>query len=443
MRLVSTITLSMPGLLGRLVTRKVLGGAVEKGGPVGLEVEVEAGLVGFEAGRLGRIDRHFARYVEDGRLPGWLVLVSRRGRIVHLATCGRRDLEADLPVELDTRFRIYSMTKPVTAVAAMQLYEEGAFSLKDAVAAFIPSFADLAVYRDGPASGPRTEPATRPLLVWHLLTHTAGLTYGFHHAHPVDAMYRAAGFDWAPPDGVDLAACCDLWAGLPLLFEPGSEWNYSVASDVLGRVVEVVSGQPLDRFFAERIFGPLGMGDTGFWVEGEAAGKLAALYTAGPDGGRAVRSDAMGGRALRRPSCLDGGGGLVSTAADYHRFTQALLGGGELDGARLLGSRTLAYMARNHLPGGADLESFGRRLFAETTFDGVGYGLGFAVLLDPVANKVLSSAGELAWGGAASTFFWVDPAEQLTAIFMTQLVPSSTYPLRSELRQLVYQALVD
>ena len=410
---------------------------------MGLEVEVEAGQVGFDAGRLGRIDRHFARYVEDGRLPGWLVLVSRRGRIVHLATCGRRDLEADLPVELDTRFRIYSMTKPVTAVAAMQLYEEGAFSLKDPVAAFIPSFADLAVYRDGPASGPRTEPAARPLLVWHLLTHTAGLTYGFHHAHPVDEMYRAAGFEWAPPEGRDLAACCEDWAGLPLLFEPGSEWNYSVASDVLGRVVEVVSGQPLDRFFAERIFGPLGMGDTGFWVEGEAAGKLAALYAAGPDGGRAVRFDALGGRALRRPSCLDGGGGLVSTAADYHRFTQALLGGGELDGARLLGSRTLAYMARNHLPGGADLETFGRRLFAETTFDGVGYGLGFAVLLDPVANKVLSSAGELAWGGAASTFFWVDPAEQLTAIFMTQLVPSSTYPLRSELRQLVYQALVD
>src|SRR5436190_4039988 len=176
----------MPGLLGRLVTRKVMAGAVEMGGPVGLEVEVEAAQVGFDAGRLRRIDRHFARYVEDGRLPGWLVLVSRQGRIVHLATCGRRDLEADLPVELDTRFRIYSMTKPVTAVAAMQLYEEGAFSLKDPVAAFIPSFADLAVYRDGPASDPRTEPATRPLLLWHLLTHTAGLTYGFHHAHPVD-----------------------------------------------------------------------------------------------------------------------------------------------------------------------------------------------------------------------------------------------------------------
>jgi CubicO group peptidase (beta-lactamase class C family) len=410
---------------------------------MGLEVEVEAGQVGFDAARLRRIDRHFAGYVEDGRLPGWLVLVSRRGRIVHLATCGRRDLEADLPVELDTRFRIYSMTKPVTAVAAMQLYEEGAFSLKDPVSAFIPSFAELAVYRDGPASAPRTEPATRPMLLWHLLTHTAGLTYGFHHAHPVDAMYRAAGFEWVPRPGADLAECCELWAGLPLLFEPGSEWNYSVASDVLGRVVEVVSGQPLDRYFAERIFGPLGMGDTGFWVEGEAAAQLAALYAAGPDGGPAVRFDQLGVRALRRPSCLDGGGGLVSTAADYHRFTQALLGGGELDGARLLGSRTLAYMARNHLPGGADLERFGRRLFAETTFDGVGYGLGFAVLLDPVANKVLSSAGEYAWGGLASTFFWVDPAEQLTAIFLTQLAPSTTYPLRSELRQLVYQALID
>ncbi|MFL5792596.1 MAG: serine hydrolase domain-containing protein, partial [Actinomycetota bacterium] len=333
------------------------------GGPVVLEVEVEAGEAGFDAGRLSRIDRHFARYVDDGRLPGWLVLVSRHGKVVHLATCGQRDLEAGLPVEAGTRFRIYSMAKPVTAVAAMQLYEEGAFALKDPVHRFIPSFADMAVYRDGPASGPRTEPATQPVRLWHLLTHTAGLTYGFHHAHPVDAMYRAAGFEWVAPEGHDLAQCCDLWAGLPLLFEPGSEWNYSVASDVLGRVVEVVSGQPLDRYFQERIFGPLGMTDTGFWVTEADAGELAALYRAGP-GGRPVRDDELGGRALRRPACLAGGGGLVSTAADYHRFTQALARGGELEGARLLGSRTLAYLARNHLPGGADLESFGRHLFA-------------------------------------------------------------------------------
>jgi CubicO group peptidase (beta-lactamase class C family) len=409
---------------------------------VAVEVEVEAGRVGFDAARLRRIDRHLARYVDDGRLPGWLVLVARHGQVAHLATYGRRDLEADLPVEVDTRFRIYSMTKPVTAVAAMQLYEEGAFALKDPVAAFIPAFADVRVWRDGPASDPVTVPAAGPVRLWHLLTHTAGLTYGFHHAHPVDAMYRAAGFEWVAPEGRDLAACCDAWAGLPLLFEPGTEWNYSVASDVLGRVVEVVSGQPLDRFLDERILGPLGMADTGFWVDPAAAGQLAALYSAGP-GGRPVRNDELGGRARRPPDCLSGGGGLVSTAADYHRFAQALLGGGELDGARLLGRRTLAYMARNHLPGGADLESFGRPLFAETTFEGVGYGLGFAVLLDPVANKVLSTPGELAWGGAASTFFWVDPAEQLSAIFLTQLMPSSTYPLRSELRQLVYQALVD
>jgi CubicO group peptidase (beta-lactamase class C family) len=409
---------------------------------VGLAVEVEAGQVGLDAGRLARIDRHFARYVDDGRLPGWLVLVARHGKVAHLAADGQRDLEAGLPVEPDTRFRIYSMTKPVTAVAAMQLYEEGAFALKDPVAEFIPSFAKARVYREGPATAPVTVPAGRPMRLWHLLTHTAGLTYGFHYAHPVDAMYRAAGFEWVAPEGRDLAACCDAWAGLPLLFEPGAEWNYSVASDVLGRVVEVVSGQPLDRYVQERIFAPLGMTDTGFWVEPAAAAKLAALYRANP-GGTPIRDDQLGGRSLRRPDCLSGGGGLVSTAADYHRFTQALLGGGELDGARVLGSRTLAYMARNHLPGGADLESFGRRLFAETTFDGVGYGLGFAVLLDPVANKVLSSAGELAWGGLASTFFWVDPAERLSAIFLTQLMPSSAYPLRSELRQLVYQALVD
>jgi CubicO group peptidase (beta-lactamase class C family) len=412
------------------------------GAPLELGVEVEAGRVGFDAGRLARIDRHFAAYVEDGRLPGWLVLVSRRGRIVHLATCGRRDLEAGLPVEADTRFRIYSMTKPITAVAAMQMYEEGAFALKDPVSRFIPAFADLRIYQGGPASDPVTAPASGPVRLWHLLTHTAGLTYGFHYAHPVDAAYRAAGFEWVAPEGRDLADCCEAWAGLPLLFEPGTEWNYSVASDVLGRVIEVVSGQPLDRFLDERVLRPLGMTDTGFWVEGPAAAKLAALYGPAPDGG-VVRNDQLGGHALRRPDCLAGGGGLVSTAADYHRFTQMLLGGGQLDGVRLLGTRTVRYMARNHLPGGADLETFGRRLFAETTFDGVGYGLGFAVLLDPVANKVLSTPGELAWGGAASTFFWVDPAEELTAIFLTQLLPSSTYPLRSELRQLVYQALVD
>jgi CubicO group peptidase (beta-lactamase class C family) len=227
-----------------------------------------------------------------------------------------------------------------------------------------------------------------------------------------------------------------------LLFEPGTEWNYSVATDVLGRVVEVLAGEPLDRVFAERIFGPLGMSSTGFWVGEGDAHRLAALYTPDPSTGRATRS-ALGDRALEPPDCLSGGGGLISTAWDYHRFAEMLRRGGELDGVRILGPRTVRYMTRNHLPGGHDLEAVGRPLFAETTFDGVGFGLGFSVTLDPVANRVLGSAGEFAWGGAASTFFFVDPAEELTVLFFTQLLPSSTYPIRPLLRQLVYQALVD
>jgi CubicO group peptidase (beta-lactamase class C family) len=335
------------------------------------------------------------------------------------------------------------MTKPVTSVAAMMLYEEGAFELKDPVSHFIPSFEDVRVYRAGSALKPLTEPAVEPVRIWHLLTHTSGLTYGFHHAHPVDALYRAAGFEWTSPPGMDLAACCDAWAALPLLFQPGTEWNYGVSTDVLGRVVEVASGQSLDRFLGERLFAPLGMHETAFVVPGGDADRLAALYTPDPATGRATRLDGLGDLALRPPHALSGGGGLVSTAADYHRFTQMLLGEGVLDGVRVLGSRTLRYMTRNHLPGGADLEAFGRPLFAETTFDGVGFGLGFSVLDDPVKNKVLASGGEYAWGGAASTAFWIDPAEELTALFFTQLLPSSTHPIRPQLKQLVYQALVD
>jgi CubicO group peptidase (beta-lactamase class C family) len=325
------------------------------------------------------------------------------------------------------------------------LYEEGGFQLTDPVSAFIPSFADVRVYTGGSDLRPVTVPATEPVRIWHLLTHTAGLTYGFHRVHPVDAMYRAAGYEWSWPPGADLARACDDWAGLPLLFQPGAEWNYSVATDVLGRVVEVVSGQRLDEFFATRILGPLGMTDTGFYAGEAQLPRLAALYT--PRGGAAVRLDALGDAARRPPTMFSGGGGLVSTAADYHRFTQLLLSrpdspAGELEGTRLLGPRTVRYMARNHLPGGSDLETFGRPLYAESPFRGVGFGLGLAVVIDPAPGKALGSAGELSWGGAASTAFWIDPAEELTASFFTQLLPSSAYPIRPELRQLVYQALI-
>jgi len=410
-----------------------------------LKAEVDPGEVGFDPERLQRIDRHFARYVEDGRLPGWLITVSRHGRLAHVSCCGSRDVEAGLPVETDTRWRIYSMTKPITSVAAMMLHEEGAFELTDPVSRFIPSFADARVYVGGSDLRQVTVPATEPVRIWHLLTHTAGLTYGFHRVHPVDALHRGAGFEWSYPPGCDLAQACDIWAGLPLLFQPGAEWNYSVATDVLGRVVEVASGLRLDDFFTQRIFGPLGMTDTAFHA-GQDDMRLAALYQPGP-GGTVARLDALGQGARRPPELLSGGGGLISTAADYHRFTQMVLGGagspaGELDGARLLSPRTVAYMGRNHLPGGLDLEAFGRPLYAESPFRGIGFGLGFAVVIDPVRGEVICSAGELSWGGAASTTFWIDPAEQLTVSFFTQLMPSSAYRIRPQLRQLVYQALV-
>ncbi len=285
-------------------------------------------------------------------------------------------------------------------------------------------------------------PATEPIRVWHLLTHTAGLTYGFHHAHAVDEIYRAHGYEIGSPAGVDLATACDVWASCPLLFQPGTEWNYSVATDVLGRVVEVASGRSLDAFFAEEITGPLGMTDTGFAVPADEQHRLPAVYLKAPDG--SLRANAVfGATGTRTPSMLSGGGGLVATAGDYHRFTQMLLRGGELDGVRLLGPRTVAHMTSNHLPGNADLDTFGRKLFAESSNVGVGFGLGFSVVLDPVAGKALTSAGEYGWGGMASTAFYVDPAEEITAMFFTQLVPSSTYPIRPQLRTLVTQAVVD
>jgi CubicO group peptidase (beta-lactamase class C family) len=408
-----------------------------------LQPDADPAAVGLDPERLQRLDRHFAPYVDDGRLPGWLLVVARSGRIAHVAKHGWRDRESGLPVEGDTVWRLASMTKPVTSVAAMMLYEEGAFELKDPVSRWIPAFEHMRVYRSGSALKPDTRPATEPVRVWHLLTHTAGLTYGFHHTHPVDAMYRSAGFEWGNPPGADLAACCELWASMPLLFEPGTEFNYSVATDVLGRLVEVISGQALDEFFRTRIFEPLGMAETGFWAEGDLAGRLAAAYMANPSGPSEPAVPIDGSAALRPPAALSGGGGLVGTAGDYLRFAEMLRRGGELDGNRLLSPRTVSYMTRNQLPGGADLERFGRPLFAETTFDGVGFGLGFSVVIDPAAGKVLTSLGELGWGGAFSTAFWVAPEEQLTVMFFTQLLPSSTHPIRSQLKQLVYQAIVD
>ncbi|WP_031511970.1 serine hydrolase domain-containing protein [Streptomyces sp. NRRL F-5123] len=408
-----------------------------------LKIEVDPAEVGLDAGRLERLDRYLAAYVDDGRLPGWQIAVTRKGRVAHLAQYGHRDIENGLPSEGDTLYRAWSMTKPVTSVAAMTLVEDGTIGLQDPVSRYIPAFENVRIYQRGPASRPVTTPVAGPIRIQHLLTHTSGLTYGFHRAHPVDEIYTQNGYEWATPPGLSLAECCEQWASFPLLFEPGTAWNYGVSSDVLGRVVEVASGSGLDDFYAERVLEPLGMTDTAFFVPPEKADRLAAFYTVDPATGRAVRADHLGAGALHRPACLSGSAGLVTTLADYHRFTQMLLGGGTFDGARVLGPRTVRHMLRNHLPGGADLASVGRPVFSEMPTSGVGFGLGFAVVEDPAAAGVPASPGEYAWHSVAGTVFWVDPVEEITVLFFTQLMPSSAHPLHSRLRQLVNQALVD
>jgi CubicO group peptidase (beta-lactamase class C family) len=413
-----------------------------------LQVGTDPAEVGLDPGRLARLDARLGRYVDEGQLPGFLVTVARHGKLVHVGHAGFRNVEDGLPVETDTRWRIFSMTKPVTSVAAMMLYEEGAFQLTDPIARWLPEFAETRVYVAGSAMKPVTAPQAEPIRVWHLLSHMSGLTYGFHHAHPVDAMYRAMGHEWGTPPGADSAEVCRQWASVPLVFQPGSEWNYGVSTDVLGRLVEVLSGQPLDEFFDRRIFAPLGMRDTSFGLrEGDDPQSLARLYGAvpGQPGGAPTGYaplDAMGQAAHAKPAFLSGGGGLVSTAGDYLRFVEMLRRGGSYDGGRLLGPRTLAQMVANHIPGGQDLETFGRPLFAETPLRGVGFGLGFSMVIDPVRYGVVSSVGDYSWGGAASTAFYVDPVEDLTVSFYTQLLPSSTLPIRNYLRQLVNQAIV-
>ncbi|MGW4026532.1 serine hydrolase domain-containing protein, partial [Streptomyces sp. NPDC005009] len=323
-----------------------------------LRQEADPAEAGLDAGALERLDRHFARRVDEGRLPGFLVAVARGGRVAHLTAYGARDVAAGLPVESDTLWRIYSMTKPVTAVAALMLMEEGRLSLDDPVGRHLPAFARPRVYESGSGDGVRTRPPAGPLLVRHLMTHTAGLTFAFYHSHPVDALYRAAGLESSVAPGADLAGTTEVYARLPLQFDPGTQWNYSVASNVLGRIIEVVSGRPLDVFLAERVFRPLGMTDAGFEVTDEQAERLAEMYGESDDGG----IEPIAGLPLRgRPRFLSGSGGMVASAHDFHRFMELLRRRGELDGTRLLSPATVDLMTRNHLPGGADLRAFGSR----------------------------------------------------------------------------------
>ncbi len=405
-----------------------------------LAPDVEAREAGFDPRGLAAIGEALDPYVESGRLAGWLVTVARDGRLVYANGSGYADRERDHPVEPGTIWRIYSMTKPVVALAALRLMEEGHFDLDDEVSRWIPSFAEPRVFVGGTPEAPDLAPATHPVTVRHLFSHTAGLTYGFQRCHPVDALYRTAGYDFLMKPEVDLAGAVDDWASLPLVFEPGTAFTYSVATTVLGRLVEIWSGERLDAFVARRLLEPLGMPDTTWSCRETDRDRLAMLYANWE--GQAVAVPDLAEAATKPPTLLTGGGGLLSTAADYERFMAMLVGGGALDGVRYLRERTVALMGSNFLAGGGTLAEMSCDTFSEVGQAGVGYGLGVATMVDPVANRSLVSPGTISWGGAASTYFWVDRAEGLSVALYAQLLPSTSYPWRRALQQLVYSAML-
>ncbi|MGB3808953.1 MAG: serine hydrolase domain-containing protein [Parvibaculum sp.] len=404
---------------------------------------VRAEDVGLISSRLASIPDFMKSYLDQGKLAGVSTLISRHGQIAHFETIGHRDREAGTPLERDTIFRIYSMTKPITSLALMMLHEEGRFQLNHPVSRYIPEFKKLKVWAGGTKEKYETKPCEREMTIRDLLTHTSGLTYGFMYAHPVDAMYRSSGIDGANTIGMTLKEMVEKLADIPLLFSPGEEWSYSVATDVCGRLVEVLSGMALDEFFASRIFGPLGMVDTGFFVPKDKLHRFATNYFKDPKSGKQGVMDKgdESSTYAQAPVFLSGGGGLVSTMMDYWRFCQMLLNGGEFNGHRLVSPKTIEFMTLNHLPGDATMKDMSSSAFSELAAEGTGFGLGFSVLLDPAEAQSIGSVGNFSWGGAASTYFWIDPEEDIVAILMTQLYPSSTYPLRPQLQQLVYAAI--
>ncbi len=396
---------------------------------------------GFDSQRLASVSALVDRYVAEGKLAGAQVQVAHRGEVALRHTVGRADVASDRPLGDDAIYRIYSMTKPITSIALMQLYEQGRVLLEDPVSAYIPEFAEMQVFTGGTPTAPKVRPAQTAMTVKDVLTHASGLTYGFFFQNNLDAMYREDGLgNFELPD-YTLEEGMRLLAAKPLAFDPGTAWNYSMSTDVCGRLVEVISGMGLDEYFAEHITGPLGMADTAFHVPADKKHRFTSNYALTPEDPLATFDSFDASPYLSPPVFLSGGGGLVGTVDDYQRFVDMLLNGGELDGRRIIGRKTLEYMTINHLPEGKTLNELGQSLFSEAVMEGMGFGLGFSTLVDPARNGAVSSGGEFAWGGAASTAFWVDPAEEITCVFMTQLMPSSSYPLRRELKATVYQAL--
>jgi CubicO group peptidase (beta-lactamase class C family) len=391
--------------------------------------------LGFDPARLARLDPFLAEtYLEPGLLPHAQLLVAREGKPVHFSTQG--------PIREDSIFRIASMTKPIASIAFMMLLEEGRVSLDQPVHSVIAEFEGLGIY-DGGGGGTafRTRPPERSMTMIDLLRHTSGLTYDFQYRSNVDGAYRERGLGVIRAER-SLEDFVATLAELPLEFSPGTGWNYSVSTDVLGLVVQRVAGIPFEEFLESRIFAPLGMADTGFQVPAEKQHRLPDAWWLHPEKGR-ILFDPGGSDSqwAKTPVLVSGGGGLVSTSADYHRFVRMLLGGGELEGERIIGRKTLELMTRNHLPGGGDLTELSRSMFSEAIYAGQGFGLGFGVNLDPVKAMAPGSVGEFYWGGIFSTYFFADPVERVSMIFMTQLMPSSTYPVRRQLKAMVYSAL--
>lgn len=407
-------------------------------------MKVDADAAGMDAARLSRIDEHLrSRYVGPGKIAGCQVAVIRRGNVAHYCELGLADRERSLPVSEDTIWRIYSMTKPITGVALMTLYEQGHFQLTDPVSRFIPSWRSMKVAERHEDGQVRLVDPIRPVSIRDVLTHTSGLGYGRDN---MDLNLESEdGKVKAPSTRFEsLEDMVERQAGWPLRFQPGTHWLYSFGTDVCARLVEIISGGRFDEYLADEVFSPLGMTDTAFHVDDDRAPRFAALYGRNSRKELVLLDDPRGSSYREPPAFLSGGGGLVSTIGDYTRFCQMLANGGELDGRRVLGRKTVELMTVNHLPGGGSMAEFALSGgYGEVGFEGMGFGLTMAVSKGPAETGVVGSCGEFQWGGAASTIFWVDPTEELAVVFMTQILPSGTFNFRGQLKSLVYQAIVD
>ena len=404
-------------------------------------MEINPQAAGLSKIRLERITDHLQRnYIDTGKLSGCQTLVARKGVVGYFSSLGQADTEQQKPVQDDTIFRIYSMSKPITSVALMQLYERGLFQLNDPISRVIPQWQDMMVYAgEGSNHEKRLEPLASPVTFRQILSHTAGLSYG-NGRHPVDGLYREAGLD--RHSDMTLKSFVESLAALPLYFQPGEAWLYSYATDVCGYLVEALSGRSLGEYLRTEIFEPLEMQDTGFYVPEAKAARLAANYHRGADKNLSLIDVPRTSRYLMPPVFESGGGGLVSTSHDYLNFCQMLIGQGSRQDQRILSRRTLALMTQNHLGGHRDLAQMAMGSFSETAYEGIGFGLGFALNLSEVASGQIG-VGDFYWGGAASTIFSVDPSEELAIIFMTQLMPSSTFNFRGQLKNIVYGAIDD